>query len=54
MKTNKNQTSFILSSDVLGGKISDEKKRKLELFLINSPLDEKQKSEIIDFIRSVI
>lgn len=54
MKTNKNQTSLDKINDVLGGKISDEKKRKLELFLINSPLDEKQKSEIIDFIRSVI
>lgn len=54
MKTNKNQTSLDKINDILGGKISDEKKRKLELFLINSPLDEKQKSEIIDFIRSVI
>ena len=41
-------------NEILGGKISEEKKRKLELFLINSPLDNKQKTEVIEFIRSVI
>lgn len=54
MKTNKNKTTLVKINDVLGGKISDEKKSKLELFLINSPLNEKQKSEIIDFINSII
>lgn len=40
--------------EILGDKISEEKKRKLELFLINSPLDNKQKTEVIEFIQSVI
>ena len=53
MKTDK-QTTIEKIDEILGCRISEEKKRKLELFLINSHLDEKQKTEIIQFIRSVI
>mgnify|MGYP005848599295 CR=1 FL=1 len=55
MKKNiKMQTLLDNINDILGGKISEEKKKKLELLLINSPLDEKKKKEIIEFIRSII
>jgi len=48
------KTTIEKINEVLSDKISDQKKRKLELFLINSPLDDKQKDEIIEIIRSII
>lgn len=48
------KTSISKIEEILGDKIKSDKKRKLELFLINSPLDEKQKIEIIKFINEII
>jgi hypothetical protein len=55
MKKIKSKTTTIKKiNEILGDKVSEEKKRKLELFLINSSLDNNQKTEVIEFIRSVI
>lgn len=48
------KTTIEKIEEVLSDKISDKKKRKLELFLINSPLDDKQKDTLIEIIRSII
>jgi hypothetical protein len=54
MKTIKSKTTIDKINEILGDKIEEEKKKKLELFLINSHLDNNQKTEVIKFINSII
>lgn len=47
-------TSIEKINSILSDKVEENKKRELELFLINSPLSESQKSDLLKIISNLL